>query len=565
MKNILLFTLLFCLSFGFVDAQLYPKDYDAVDFAFDSLYSVKYQKYLRQKDSISLSLVYADLEAKIQEAGTRKELIITNSTIHSLPIGIGKLVNLERVVFANCKNLNLEKVLEQLAPLKNIQYLELSNCGLYSLPANIGNLSSLRSLNLKENKIVRLPDELQNLKNLNTLDVSIGANINEDLLFELIAKMPQLTDVSANYCNIRALPSIASQSQFNQLNLSGNLLKKMPIDLKVKHLNLSANPFLEVDALFTSLANYKTLEHLDVSYNKWIAIPASIGKLTRVKSLNLRGNNLTALPEEIGNLIALKVLKVDNPDRFLNTNQLTTLPSSLGKLIALDSLFLSGNKIKSLPSGFNKLSNLVYLDLSWNKLTSFPKAVLGLSKLQYLDLAINHVVLVPEELVNLSELKYLNLQGDFFVNYKLKIKNLPVDLGKLTKLETLILSDNVIEVLPESIGQCKQLKEVDVKDNLLATLPTSFGDLTNLKSLNLKANEIKNLPLSFSNLNAMEFLNISFNFKIQSDAAAALISKLDKLKTLNITDCYFTKTAVEGLMKALPTTKIVTQTVRGNE
>jgi len=560
MKKILLFPLLFCISIGFVDAQLYPKDYDAVDFAFDSLYSVKYQKFLRAKDSISLTLVYADLEAKILEAGTRKELIITNSTIHTLPIGIEKLVNLEKVVFANCKKLELEKVLEQLAPLKNIQYLELSNCGLYSLPANIEKLSSLQSLNLKENKIVRLPDELQNLKNLNTLDVSNGSVINEELLFELIANIPQLKNVFANYCNIRALPPIASQSQFNQLHLSGNLLKKMPIDLKVKQLDLSSNPYLEVEALFTNLGNYNMLEDLNLSYNKWTVLPASIEKLRSVKSLNLRGNKLTLLPEEIGNLTALKVLKIDNPDQYLNTNQLESLPSSIGKLVALDSLFLSGNKIQTLPPGFNKLSNLVYLDLSWNQLEIFPKAVLGLSKLQYLDLAINHVLMLPDELVNLSALKYLNLQGDFFVNYKLKIKTLPTDMGKLTNLETLILSDNVIEFLPESFGQCKQLAYLDLKGNLLANLPASFGDLTHLKSLDLKANELINLPASFSNLATMEDLNLSFNFKIQSDAAAALIGKLGNLKTLNITDSYFSKTAVEALMKALPTTKIVTQT-----
>ena len=165
-------------------------------------------------------------------------------------------------------------------------------------------------------------------------------------------------------------------------------------------------------------------------------------------------------------------------------------------------------------------------------------------------------------MVNLSELKYLNLQGDFFVNYKLKINNLPANLGKLTKLETLVLSDNVIEVLPESIGQCKQLKKLYLKDNLFAKLPASFGDLSNLQHLNLKANELKSLPLSFSNLKGLEYLNLSFNFNIESNAAAALIGELGNLKTLNITDSYFTQAAVEDLLDTLPTTNIISQTVR---
>jgi Leucine-rich repeat (LRR) protein len=562
MKKILFICLLFIFSLATLNAQLYPKDYDAIDFAFDSLYSVKYQKFLRAKDSTSLYILYQDLESKIQEAEERRELVITNSTIHSLPLGVEKLVNLEKVVFANCKNLDLAKVIEQLAPLKNVSYLEFSNCGLYSIPSDIEKLANLNTLNLRGNRIVRLPETLQNLKNLNQLDVSISSVINEDFLFELIAKMPQLKNVSANFCGIRELPIAASQSQFDHLNLSGNLLRKMPVDLKVKSLDISANPYLELESLFTNLANYKMLVHLNVAYNKWTLLPISIGKLTRIKSLNLRGNNLTALPEEIGNLVALEVLKVDNPDRYLNTNQLTALPNNISNLIALDSLFLSGNKIQSLPTGFAKLTQLIYLDLSWNNLESFPKSVLSLNKLQHLDLAINHVLALPAEIINLTELKYLNLQGDFFVNYKLKIKTIPNEIGQLNKLETLILSDNIIEFLPESIGQCKALKHLDIKDNLLSTLPNSFGALSNLEYLNLKANEITGLANSFSSLQVLEYLNLSFNFKIQSDTAAALIGKLTQLKTLNITDSYFTKLAVDGLIENLPTTNIISQSLR---
>jgi hypothetical protein len=182
--------------------------------------------------------------------------------------------------------------------------------------------------------------------------------------------------------------------------------------------------------------------------------------------------------------------------------------------------------------------------------------------LRYLNLAINHVLTVPNEICLLSNLKYLNLQGDFFVNYTLKIKDLPADLGNLTNLESLILSDNVIENLPESLGNCTKLETLDVKDNLLSTLPTSFGNLQNLKNLNVKANEITQFPANFSNLLKLENLDLSFNFNINGDQTAAYLAKLKNLQTLNISDCYFSDTAVNLLLEALPSTNITTFTPR---
>ncbi|MBP5093899.1 MAG: leucine-rich repeat domain-containing protein, partial [Abditibacteriota bacterium] len=55
-----------------------------------------------------------------------------------------------------------------------------------------------------------------------------------------------------------------------------------------------------------------------------------------VGTLDLRGNNLTSLPESIGNLTNLEFL-------FLDYNKLTSLPSSIGNLTNLRSLYLGGN------------------------------------------------------------------------------------------------------------------------------------------------------------------------------------------------------------------------------
>ena len=60
--------------------------------------------------------------------------------------------------------------------------------------------------------------------------------------------------------------------------------------------------------------------------------------ISNLKSLDLRGNQLTTLPESIGNLKNLKSLD-------LRGNQLTTLPQSIGNLTNLEKLYLFNNPI----------------------------------------------------------------------------------------------------------------------------------------------------------------------------------------------------------------------------
>lgn len=56
-------------------------------------------------------------------------------------------------------------------------------------------------------------------------------------------------------------------------------------------------------------------------------LPESLGKLTRLKDLSLRGNQLKTLPAWLGNLERLEVLNLDG-------NQLTALPEWLGSLLS---------------------------------------------------------------------------------------------------------------------------------------------------------------------------------------------------------------------------------------
>ena len=54
-------------------------------------------------------------------------------------------------------------------------------------------------------------------------------------------------------------------------------------------------------------------------------------------------------------------------------NQLTALPDSIGNLSLLKSLWIINNNISSLPESINKLKKLKYIGLMGTKITQVPK------------------------------------------------------------------------------------------------------------------------------------------------------------------------------------------------
>jgi len=98
------------------------------------------------------------------------------------------------------------------------------------------------------------------------------------------------------------------------------------------------------------------------------AVPTDVGRLSALRELGLRFNQLTSMPAEIGQLTALEVLN-------LHDNQLTSVPAEIGRLTSLRMLFLGGNRLTSLPAEIGQLASLDALYVSENQLTSLPAAI----------------------------------------------------------------------------------------------------------------------------------------------------------------------------------------------
>lgn len=88
--------------------------------------------------------------------------------------------------------------------------------------------------------------------------------------------------------------------------------------------------------------------------------------------------------------------------------------------------------------------------------------------------------------------------------------NLPSEIGKLKKLETLSLNGNRIQQLPPTVGQLKALRTLSLAGNQITEFPYGLGTLRQLDLLDLSRNQIRNVPAEVAELQAIE-INLNQN------------------------------------------------------
>jgi hypothetical protein len=98
----------------------------------------------------------------------------------------------------------------------------------------------------------------------------------------------------------------------------------------------------------------------------------------RVVELHLRGMKLKTITQDIGRLTWLKVLDIGN-------NRINEIPASIGKLIRLRTLLADTNMIWSVSAYLGTLDSLDTLDLKVNGLQTLPETVKYLVYLSYLS------------------------------------------------------------------------------------------------------------------------------------------------------------------------------------
>ena len=206
----------------------------------------------------------------------------------------------------------------------------------------------------------------------------------------------------ANFANFKEVKIYSN----DQVQLDENLLKKL-------------------------LTEAKQLEYLEIKEVSIPTFPELSAENKSLKTLVLRLNNFTKLPENIGHFSALQTIDIYNPiteipNSFINLQQLENLkfegaelivfPEQVFTLSKLKSLIISQfdtkNKIKTLPDNFDKLPLLEELSLRNAALTEVPASIGRLQHLENVYFNANNLTKLPQALAENSHLTYVNINNN---------------------------------------------------------------------------------------------------------------------------------------------------------
>ena len=263
------------------------------------------------------------------------------------------------------------------------------------------------------------------------------------------------------------------------------------------------------------------------------------GAHQKVRSISLRGNHLTELPE--GLFRDLPQQEEDDwgsPDINivdLADNRIATLPPGLfqagssGESTVIVDLHLEGNCLTTLPPGVFYGLRFVYrgilnishnqlqvlhaaafhglkfegndgiLDMSQNKLQDLPPKVFDGSSLGSLNLSHNELVtLAWDAFSGLSDLRSLRLEGNRLRSlggrpfyWLIRLEELNLEQNQLTELD----EDVFISNMWNSNTLKRNLLELNLGGNRLIALPAGlFNGFRSLRTLQLQSNQLERLP-----------------------------------------------------------------------
>lgn len=161
--------------------------------------------------------------------------------------------------------------------------------------------------------------------------------------------------------------------------------------------------------------------------------------------------------------------------------ELTEFPRQIFDLAdTLEILNLSGNQLSSLPDNLPRLNKLKVIFCSDNRFTELP-AVLGqCAQLEMIGFRANQIAHVPAAAFP-KQLRWLILTDN-------QISQLPEQLGQATRLQKLMLAGNQLRELPATLANCHNLELVRIAANRFESLPECLLNLPKLAWLAFAGN-----------------------------------------------------------------------------
>ena len=163
-----------------------------------------------------------------------------------------------------------------------------------------------------------------------------------------------------------------------------------------RHLKLSENLAVFPPEI---LSLKETLEVLDLTGNQLSALPDELAGFGKLRIIFCSENRFTELPEVLGRcpaltMVGFKANRIATVSAnalpaglrwlILTDNAVQQLPDELGQCDALQKLMLAGNRLRALPASLANCRNLELLRIAANRIERFPEWLLSLPRLSWL-------------------------------------------------------------------------------------------------------------------------------------------------------------------------------------
>ena len=230
--------------------------------------------------------------------------------------------------------------------------------------------------------------------------------------------------------------------------------------------------------------NVTTTDEKDITFNSFEELKKT--NFANLKEVKMHTNDQVQLEEAL-----LKKLLIEaNQLECLEIKEvgIPTFPELNAENKSLKTLVLRLNNLTKLPDNIGYFSALQTIDI-YNPITEIPNSFINLQQLEKLKFEGAELIVFPEQVFALSKLKSLIISQ---FDTKNKIKTLPDNFDKLPLLEELSLRNAALTEVPASVGRLQHLENVYFNANNLTKLPQALAENSHLTYVN-----INNNPLDF--------------------------------------------------------------------
>ncbi len=262
----------------------------------------------------------------------------------------------------------------------------------------------------------------------------------------------------------------------------------------------------------------QTIHKYDMNHgvliNGLTKLPAEIGNLKKLETLNIANSTIVELPAEIGQLEALSSIEI------YNCPNMVTFPVAIGELPALRSVNISNNKqwsSEEIAKGFEALAkgaSRKLIEIFYareNNLTKLPKSWFGeggFEAIGLLDLAFNKIseleplgkeVAFTQLYLDNNQIEYIphDIHG-YYCGYD-DVETFSVNYNQLTKIPNIFNSNalytmNAVSFAGNQIGSADEICEGE-KDGSYKGIKA--------KTLTLSMNPLKEYPKALADSNSL--------------------------------------------------------------